>query len=91
MQAATIGCIKTLEPANLMPDAVDIVEPTHDYLGFLCEKCGQNFSIVGPLDPVEHPVDKPMRIGARNPLTATCSHCDHQADYVIAQLIRFSK
>ena len=74
-----------------MPDAPAIVEPTRDYLGFFCEKCGQPFSIIGPLDPVEHPADKPMRIGAKNPLHATCDHCGHDADYMIQQLIRFSK
>ncbi len=73
-----------------MSDAPVIVEPAQDYLGFLCEKCGQNFSIIGPLDPIEMPPEKPMRIGAQDPLPATCSHCGHKADYTIKQLIRFS-
>lgn len=74
-----------------MPNPIDVIEPTQDYLGFLCEKCGQNFSIIGPLDPLEHPRDKPMRIGAPGPLPADCPHCGHHADYTIQQLIRFSK
>jgi hypothetical protein len=74
-----------------MPDPAEIVEPQQSYLGFVCEKCGETFSIIGPLDPVEHPADAPMRIGAQNPLKTTCSHCGHQADYTVAQLIRFSK
>ena len=74
-----------------MTNPAQIVEPTQDYLGFLCESCGQTFSIIGPLDPIEHPADKPMRIGARNPLHATCSHCGHEADYTIQQLTRFSR
>ena len=40
---------------------------------------------------VRNPADKPMRIGARNPLHATCSHCGHEADYTIQQLTRFSR
>jgi hypothetical protein len=74
-----------------MPNSPDVVEPQQDYFGFLCEKCGEAFSIVGPLDPVEMPPEKPIRIGARNPLPATCSHCGHKADYVVEQIIRFSK
>ena len=73
-----------------MSDPPVTVEPAHDYLGFLCELCGQNFSIVGPLDPVAMPPDQPVRIGAQNPLHARCTHCGHEADYTIQQLIRFS-
>ena len=74
-----------------MVNPPDLIEPTQDYLGFVCEKCGESFSIVGPLDPVEHPPGKAMRIGARNPLPADCAHCGHHAEYTIQQLIRFSK
>jgi DNA-directed RNA polymerase subunit RPC12/RpoP len=74
-----------------MPDPSHVVEPPQDYLGFLCERCGQTFSIIGPLDPVEMPADKPMRIGARGPMPAACSHCGHKTDYTVQQLIRFSK
>lgn len=76
---------------TVMEEPALTIEPTRDYLGFPCGKCGERFSIVGPLDPVEHPPDKPMRIGARGPLPADCPHCGHRADYAIQQLIRFSK
>ena len=77
--------------ASTMSNSPQVVEPQQDYLGFVCEKCGENFSIIGPLDPVEMPREKPMRIGAKNPLPAICSHCGHASDYVVEQLIRFSK
>jgi DNA-directed RNA polymerase subunit RPC12/RpoP len=67
------------------------VEPTSDYLGFVCVSCGETFSIIGPLDPVEMPPDKPLRIGARGPMPATCPKCGHRESYTIDRLIRFSR
>lgn len=74
-----------------MSDSPDLVEPTQDYLGFLCEKCGKNFAIIGPLDLEKMPREKPMTIGARDPLHTTCTHCGYVADYSVKQLIRFSE
>jgi hypothetical protein len=72
-------------------DKPELVEPSRDYLGFVCEKCGQSFSIVGPLDPTQMPPDQPMRVGSPGPLHGHCPHCQHQADYPIARLIRLSR
>jgi DNA-directed RNA polymerase subunit RPC12/RpoP len=67
------------------------VEPRSDYLGFVCNKCGETFSIIGPLDLAEMPPDKPLHIGARGPMPATCPHCGHKHDYTVDRLIRFSR
>lgn len=69
----------------------EIIEPTSDYLGFPCVKCGLAFSIIGPLDLEKMPRDEPMRIGTRGLIPATCPHCGEKADYAIDQLIRFSR
>lgn len=69
-----------------------LIEPTHDYLGFVCGNCGHQFSIIGPLDATRFPADKAMRIGARDgKLSATCDDCGHLAEYPIDKLIRFSR
>jgi hypothetical protein len=75
-----------------MSNAPDVIEPKQNYLGFLCEKCGEAFAIVGPLNLVGLPPhDEPMKIGAYGPLPAECTHCGHNADYTVQQLIRFSR
>jgi hypothetical protein len=75
-----------------MPNSPDVVEPEQDYLGFICEKCGEAFSIIGPLDPAGLPPrDEPMKIGAQGPLPAECTHCGHKADYTVQQLVRFCR
>jgi hypothetical protein len=66
------------------------IEPMKDYLGFVCENCGRKFPVVKPLDPVEFPPERPLKIGARGgSLAASCTHCGHLADYPIGKLIRF--
>ena len=67
----------------------DYVEPAQEFLGFECAKCRRTFALVGPLDLVEMPPDRPLRIGARGPIPAECPHCAHRADYPIDQLRRF--
>jgi hypothetical protein len=71
-------------------DTPPLIEPQQDFLGFLCEKCGKTFPIIGPLDLTKTPRDTPMTIGARGPLSSTCTHCGHDATYSVTQLIRFS-
>lgn len=78
-------------PGTPTSETPDIVEPTNDYLGFLCEKCGKTFPIIGPLDLTMLPRDKGMTIGRAGPMPALCPHCGHKADYTISQLIRFSR
>ena len=66
-----------------------IVEPEKEYLGVVCEKCGQTFPIVAtPLDPTQIPPDQPLRIGARGPLHGACPHCQHRADYTADKVRR---
>lgn len=68
----------------------DLVEPRQEYLGFVCTNCQQTFAIIGPLDPEKMPPDQPLRIGAKGPLSAECSHCHHREEYGVDRLIRFS-
>jgi len=80
----------TVEPVAVEPVGPPSVEPTRDYLGFECHNCQQFFSIVGPLDPVQIPPDQPVTIGSRAPLHGKCPHCQHEADYPVAELQRRS-
>ena len=64
------------------------VEPAQDFLGFECASCHRTFPIVGPLDPVQMPLDKPLTVGSRGPLHAECPHCRRSALYPIDQLRR---
>lgn len=66
----------------------ETTEPGKEYLGVICRNCQRFFSVVGPLDPAEVPPDRPMRIGARGPLSLACPHCGDHADYPVGNLIR---
>ncbi len=69
-----------------------IVEPRHDYLGFVCVNCARQFPITRPLDPVQFPIEQPVTVGAQGgKIPADCPHCGHTADYTIERLIRFSQ
>jgi len=71
-----------------MPDEPNPVEPLKEYLGAVCASCGKTFLLVGPLDPVQVPLDKEIRVGARGPVAADCPHCDHHAEYALDQIRR---
>jgi rubredoxin len=62
--------------------------PGKDYLGVACAHCGWEFAIVGPLDVVQIPPDKPFRLGSRGPVLGDCPHCGKQDNYPIEQVHR---
>jgi DNA-directed RNA polymerase subunit RPC12/RpoP len=66
----------------------EFIEPTREYLGVACANCQRFVAVVGPLDPIQIPRDKPMRVGARGPLTVECPHCKHRAEYPVGELRR---
>jgi len=80
----------TVEPVSVEPVEPTAVQPTRDYLGFECHNCQGFFAVVGPLDPVQIPPDKPVTIGSRAPVHAECPHCRHEADYPVTELKRRS-
>jgi hypothetical protein len=72
-----------------MPEKQPIrMEPGKDYLGVACASCGWEFAIIGPLDPVQMPPDKPFVLGARDPLVGDCPHCGHHGSYPVKQVHR---
>jgi len=69
-------------------DTPEYVEPAKEYLGAICRNCQRFFPIVGPLDPAQVPIDKPIKVGSRGPLKGECPHCKHQAEYPMAEIRR---
>ena len=68
----------------------EFVEPIQEYLGVACGKCQRFVAVIGPLDPIQIPRDKPMKVGSRGPLTVECPHCKHRAEYPLGALNRAS-